>query len=249
MAAVTFLPFGDKFGLAGGLRGEPLKLVKAETVDLEVPANAMFVLEGGMLPNVREVDGPFGESWGYYTTVESPVIEIKAITHQKDPIYTTFPPYGLEHQLMWGLNFLPELRRMLKRSIPTLQDIAYITPLAALIISIKKKAKWSGREALYAALSQAPWTKFAMVVDDDIDIHNTNELICALFGRAQPDEDMVLFSGVYGHMLDPSCKEEYVSAKIGIDATKPLDRPEPFKIARAPQAARSKAAEILNKYL
>jgi 2,5-furandicarboxylate decarboxylase 1 len=249
MAAVAYLPLGDKFGLAGGLRGEPMKLVKAETVDLDVPANAMFVLEGEILPHVREVDGPFGESLGYYTTINSPVIQIKAITHQREPIYTVFPPYSVEQELMYELNFVPEMRRMLKMSIPSLQDVTYIYTLATLVLSIKKGKGWEGRQALYTALSMGPLVKFAIVVDDDVNIHDFRELACALAGRAQPEEDAVLFSGIYGHELDPSCKEDFVSSKMGLDATKPLEHPEHFEMARPPHPARDKAKKILRGYL
>ena len=83
IASVSWSPFGDKLTLAGTLRREPLELTPAESVDLEVPANAMIVMEGKILPNLREKEGPFGESTGYYITAQNPVIEITTITQRR----------------------------------------------------------------------------------------------------------------------------------------------------------------------
>ncbi len=89
LATQWMAPYGtDELALAGSLRGAPVELVKAETVDLEVPATAEIIIEGMVLPNVREDEGPFGEVSGYYTPSNpKPVIEVTAITHRKNPIY------------------------------------------------------------------------------------------------------------------------------------------------------------------
>ena len=148
IAGITITPPGvEKIGIAGSLRGEGVEVVKAETVDLEVPANAMFVLEGVAYPNVRELDGPFGESSGYYISGMNPVIEIKAVTHQRNPILTFFKPYTPAEDTILVVNFLYEAQfKMLKAFIPSLHDVFSFTYQGPYIMSIKKKSDAAARQ-------------------------------------------------------------------------------------------------------
>ena len=95
-SAVAWMPTGTKFDLVGSLYGEPAEMIKGETVDLNVPAFAEIVLEGKILPHLREKDGPFGETSGYYVPYESPVIEIDTVTHRKDPYFQALHPWTHE---------------------------------------------------------------------------------------------------------------------------------------------------------
>ena len=100
-SSVIWAPKGiDKFDLAGGLKGEAIELVSCESVDLEVPARAEFVLEGKVLPNKREKEGPFGESTGVYLTYDNPVAEIDVITHRQTPIYHALMPFTNEESVL-----------------------------------------------------------------------------------------------------------------------------------------------------
>jgi len=245
LASIAWFPFGDKLTLAGNLRGEPLDLIPAESIDLEVPAHAMFILEGKILPDVRETEGPFGESTGYYITVQNPVIEITTITHQKDPLYSIFKPFSVEDDLLTAMFFKTNTLKELKNVIPSVQDIAISMYSAHAIISIKKKEEWEARTALYSILSNNLYLKHAVIVDDDIDIYNSHEVEWAIASRFQADRDLVILNDVGGSFIDPSIKEGYISAKMGLDATKPLNQVEKFEKIKIPKQAKEKVKKIL----
>ena len=253
LAAYTVTPgVVDKFEVAGGLRGEPLELVKCETLDLEVPANAMFVIEGKIPPWVRELDGPFGDEFGYYIPVYATVIEITAITHQRSPIYPTHVPFT---QAPWN-SFLtwtvaPQTKEFLRLLIPSLKDVDVSLMAGRYVLSIDKRNEWDARHALYLVLNLVPYAKYAIVVDGDVDVHNREEVDWAVFGRCQPDpdKDLILVTDVLGGELAPYIKEVPITTKIGLDATKPLDRPERFDRIAVPKEATEKAVGIVKKYL
>lgn len=247
---VTFgAPITDKLGLAGSLGDKAIELVKGEVVGMNVPANAMFILEGIIPPGVREVEGPFGESSGFYLTYNNPIIEIKAITHRRKPIYPVVQPFTMDSNLFYRLTWGRRLLKMLKPILPFLREIAPNFLTCSLIMSIKKENKWDGRLALYTALNLMSTVKYAVVVDDDIDIWNNEEVNWALAGRCQPDEDMVLITGVSAYNLDPSRKEDDTTAKLGLDATKPLEKPERFEKIGLPKDVEEKVTQIIRKYL
>ena len=243
-------PSADKLSFAGGLRGGALELVKAETVDLEVPANAMFIIEGKTIPRLREMDGPFGESTGFYFALDNPVAEVTAITHQENPIYAIFQPYTVEDFGLITTFLEPEIYKRCKMLIPSLQDMVMMPPLySTVIMSIKKGNKWDARTALYTVLTMLPIVKYAIVVDDDIDIRDTKEVSWALYGRFHPDEDLIVVTGLMSAPLAPLSTEESVGAKMGLDATKPVEDSEPFAKAIPSADAINKAAQVLKMYL
>ena len=250
LAAPARLPPGsDKTALAGALRGEPLEMVKAETVDHEIPAHAMFIIEGRIPPRVRELDGPFGESAGYYLSCQGSIIEVTAITHQKSPIYSVFHPYTPELDELLSVTSVSEFQRLLRMFIPTLHDMSYYPSIQFLAISIRKRTPWDSKQALHNVLANMPMAKFSIVVDDDINVRDFREVAMALCGRFQPEEDLIIARDLYGWELDPSCKSKEgfncTTGKIGLDATKPLDNPEPFEKVDVPPEAEMKAREIL----
>jgi len=245
LASVAWFPFGDKLTRAGSLRGKPLDLIPAESVDLEVPAHAMFILEGKILPNVRETEGPFGESTGYYITAQNPVIEITTITHQKNPLYSIFKPFSAEDALLTALFFKTSALNELKNAIPSVRNIIISMYSAHAIISIKKQAESEPRTALYSLLSNNAYIKHAVIVDDDIDIDNPYEVEWAIASRFQADRDLVILNDVGGSFIDPSVKEGFISAKMGLDATKPLSQAEKFEKITIPKQAQEKVKKIL----
>ena len=247
LASIGWFPFGDKLTLAGNLRGEPLDLIPAESIDLEVPAHAMFILEGKILPDIRETEGPFGESTGYYITAQNPVIEITTITHQKDPIYSIFKPFSVEDDLLTTLFFKNNTIKELKNVIPSVQDIVISMCSAHAIISIKKREEWEARTALYSILSNNQYIKHAVIVDDDIDIYNPHEVEWAISSRFQADRDLVILNDLGGSFIDPSTRDGCISAKMGLDATKPLNQAEKFEKIKIPKQAQEKVKDILRK--
>ena len=117
------------------------------------------------------------------------------------------------------------------------------------MLSIRKKNESDGRQALYSCLTVMPPAKYAIVVDEDVDVHNFQDVGFALAGRCQPDKDRVIVKDVLGFDLDPSLKEGNLTTTLGLDATRPLDDLERYEKIGVPKASLDKAAQILKKYL
>jgi 2,5-furandicarboxylate decarboxylase 1 len=234
-------PFGvDEFEMAGTFLGEPVKTVKCETVDLEVPADAEIVIEGYILPHVREEEGPFAEHTGYARAGagKNPVIEITAITRRKDAIY-----YALQggkpiasSQILDGLPMEVVIFNRVKDvgGYVNVKDVVAI-PCAGgshiIVVQITPKIQGEAKDVALATLS-SPYIhpKFAIVVDDDIDPHDNKEVIWSLSTRVNPERDIFIIPGTHGHHLDASLPlitkpgefpQIRRGSKIGIDATKP----------------------------
>jgi 2,5-furandicarboxylate decarboxylase 1 len=248
LASAAWFPYGDKIGLAGSLRGEPVELIKAETVDLEVPAHAAYVLEGQVLPNVREEEGPFGESTGNYATFDNPVIEIKAITHQEKPVYPATVPWAIEDELQFSLAWGAEALRTLQQSYPSVKDLV-LNNMSSAVISMKKTDAAQVREVLYLTLIKNQFIKKAVVVHEDVDIYNHREVEWSLATRFQPNRDLIVIPGVHGLPIDPSVLPGNITAKIGIDATIPEKGSHAFEKIDIPEEAVAKAETILARYL
>jgi len=220
----------DELAIAGGLHGEPVPLVKCKTVDLEVPADAELVLEGELLPIGWTADeGPFGEFSQISGDVKwNPVFRVKCITRRKDPIF-----YML--QMPWENDWLAapvtEAAGLQALRVASVEPIDIRAPVGAcgywaLIASIKKRPG-EGKNALLALLSVAE-VKLAIVTDDDIDIHDPDDLDWAIAFRVQADKDVITLSGARAKHIDPSVKSWELgkgglptTAKMGIDATIP----------------------------
>lgn len=248
MAAVAWFPFGDKLELAGGIRGEPVELLPGETVSLSIPAQAMFVLEGLIRPHSREPEGPFGESTGYYITLNSPVAEIRAITHQNKPIYPVFIPCSLDDGIPLNICWSGEMLLSLQRDFTNVVGVNFNVLNAGIVVSLKKRESTEARRILYSLLVSHPFLKNAIIVDDDVDIYNPRDVDWALGSRFQPDRDLIVIDHVAGSPIDPSCEEKGITAKIGLDATKPLLGKEKFERACSFKASREKTEHLLKKY-
>lgn len=225
----------DKYEIDSAIRGEALEVVKCKTVDLEVPAHAEIVLEGVMVPNRREKEGPFGELMGYYGQQGMhPIIEIKAIMHRNNPIYQTAFPCREEH-LANGLLREVELYYSLKRLVDV-KDV-HVTLAGGYrfhaVASIKKKQEGDGKTAVIGALSSIKDLKHVVIVDEDIDIFDMEDVELAIATRFQASKDLVVISDACGTTLDPSHTLRGVTDKLGLDATKPLNN-ERFERCKIP---------------
>jgi 2,5-furandicarboxylate decarboxylase 1 len=220
----------DEFSLAGGLMGQPVELVKCETVDLEVPAGSEIVLEGEILPmGWTEDEGVFGDVAGFRGTIKwNPVIRIKAITHRENPIfYMLGMPW--ENMLLAGPGTEAKAWRALEEAGVRTKAV-YATPGGAcnwhVIASIEKRPG-DGKNALLALLSIGR-VKHAIVTDDDVNIFDPVDLERAIAFRVQADRDVIILPGARGYHLDPSVRawelpagQFPTTAKMGIDATIP----------------------------
>jgi 2,5-furandicarboxylate decarboxylase 1 len=227
----------DEFAIAGGLHGGPVKLVKCRTVDLEVPADAELVLEGELLPIGWTADeGPFGEFSQISGDVKwNPIFRVKCITRRKDPIF-----YLL--QMPWENDWLcapvVEAAGLQALRNASVQPVAIRAPVGScgyftLIASVKKRPG-EGKNALLALLSLAE-VKLAIVTDEDINIHDPDQLDWAMTFRVQADKDVIVVSGARAKHVDPSVRAWELgkgglptTAKLGIDATIPEGIPRKF---------------------
>ena len=240
-AATAPLPDGlDEFLLAGYLRKKSVELVKCETNDLEVPANADFVIEGYVDPKepLRD-EGPFGDHTGYYTLPEPyPVFHITAITHRKDAVYPAtivgMPP--MEDFYIGGASvklFLP----VFKMNFPEIVDIALPAEGVfhnLVFVSIKKSYPMQAYKIMHGlwGMGQMMFTKYIVVVDAGVNVHNTSEVLFHLTANTDPQRDSIFTKGP-SDVLDHATSEMAIGSKLGIDATKKLPG-EGFKRAWPP---------------
>ncbi len=230
----------DEYAVAGGLRGAPLQLVRACTLDLEVPADAEMVIEGRTLPGESCADGPFGEYPGTYSAVkQAPVLEVTAITLRRGAIYQnalTGMPMTENHWMMQPAATAMVYREAYKIS-PEVKAV-HVTPGGAtrhhVIVSIKKRHDAEARNLALALLAAPLGAKYVVVVDEDIDVFDPLQVEWAINTRVQADRDVLVIPNLQSHTLDPSAPAERTSAKMGIDATAPLGQLEDFTPPRIP---------------
>ncbi len=228
----------DELTIAGALQGRALPVVKCVTNDVRVPAEAEIVLEGRLLPQVREMEGPFGEFPQYYGE-EAPrhVIELDAVTRRRDAIYHTIIGGGLEHLLLGGIPREATLLAHMRRSFPNVLDVHLARGGVCryhLYVQIRKRQEGEAKNIMLAAFAGHYDVKHVIVVDEDVNIHDPAEVEWAVATRFQADHDLVIIPESQGSKLDPSTHNG-VGAKMGLDATKPLSAPEmKFKRIRVP---------------
>ena len=225
-ASAPLPPEVDEFLFSGFLRSSPVELVRCKTVDLEVPATSEIVLEGYVDLDELTVEGPFGDHTGFYSTASMfPKFHITCMTHKTNPIYTTIivgkPP--IEDSYMGKATeqiFLP----LIKIFLPEIVDLNL--PLEGAfhncaIVSIKKKYPYHARKIMNAiwGIGQLMFTKYVLVVDDDVDVHNIPEVAFRVFANTDPKRD-ALFTEGPTDILDHGATIMGISGKVGIDGTR-----------------------------
>lgn len=238
----------DEFDVAGALLERPVELVKCKTIDVEVPAEAEFVLEGEILGDVHEDEGPYGEYTGYSTDRSTRnVFVVKAITSRNKPIFhDIIPGYSAEHLLLGRSAKEAHVHMRLKEMVPNLKALNFPksgTHFHA-YMSMKKTAEGQARHALMLLLGLDPYLKLVVAVDEDVNVFDEEEVLWALATRFQADTDMFMAPQVLCNRLDPSSRDG-MSAKLALDATAPLK----WDVERAivPRAAATRAAELLER--
>ena len=227
LGAQAFTPStDDEYAVIGGMMGEPLRVVKAKTVPVLVPADAELIIEGKILPNVRREEGPFGEFTGHAVSKdERPVIEVTAITHRNNYIFQDVHAGYTEHKLMGAVPREAALIRAVRQTVPTVKDVCM--PVSGncrfhAYIAIAKRGPGQAKNAICAAFASDMLLKHVVIVDDDIDVFDEEQVLWAVSNRFQADKDLVVIANAQGSELDPSAGPGGVNAKMGLDATKPL---------------------------
>ena len=260
-AATAPLPDGlDEFLLAGYLRKKSVELIKCETNDLEVPANADFVIEGYIDPTepLRD-EGPFGDHTGYYTLPEPyPVFHITAITYRQDAVYPAtivgIPPM---EDFYIGVASVKLFLPIFKMNFPEIVDIALPAEGVfhnLVFVSIKKTYPMQAYKIMHGlwGMGQMMFTKFIVVVDAGVNVHNTSEVLFHLTANTDPQRDSIFTKGP-SDVLDHATSEIASGSKMGIDATKKIPG-EGFKRAWPPlikmdEAVKAKVENILKTKL
>ena len=224
-AAATSVEIGiDELHIANAL--EPLEVIQAKTVDLSIPAETEFVLEGTVYLNQMHAEGPFVDLTETQDVVrQEPVFKVKAITHRRDAIWQALLPGGLEHKLLMGMPREPTIFNRVNQMVRCLD--VNVSPGGSswlhAIVQIDKQTPEDGMKAIQAAFEGHSSCKHVFVVDKDIDIYNPLEVEWAMATRFQGNVDMVVKDRERGSSLDPSAElGTHQTTKIGFDLTKPL---------------------------
>ena len=219
-------PDMDEFLFSGFLRRDPVELVKCKTVDLDVPANAEIVLEGYVKLGELRTEGPFGDHTGFYSLeAQYPVFHVTCITQRKEPIYLTTivgpPPqedYFIGHMI--ERVFLP----VMKMTHPEIVDVAMPAEgifQNLMIVSIRKSYPGHARKTMNAiwSLGQAMFTKVVVIVDHDVNVQDSREVVWKALCAIDPERDIQFVMGPVD-TLDHAQRRQDYGSKMGIDATR-----------------------------
>jgi 2,5-furandicarboxylate decarboxylase 1 len=234
----------DELEIAGALHGKALDVVKCKNSEIRVPVNAEIVIEGKILANERELEGPFGEFPKYYSARENrEVIQVDLLTHRKDAIYHTIIPAEMEHLLLGAIPRESTLLSHLQRSFQGVLDVHLSVGGVAryhLYVKLKKSHEGQPKNVIMAAFGAHYDVKQVIVVDEDVDVHQPQQVEWAVATRFQAHRDLIVIEGAQGSILDPSTTVEWMkeggelvpphqqglSSKMGLDATRPMNYQE-----------------------
>lgn len=229
---------GDgKYGIANHIIGRPINFIKAQTVDVPAYADAQFVIEAEILPNTREMEGPFAEVTGYFASREKRwVMRVLAITHRKDAIFHSL----LSGQEVWNaVGFTAEAKIFVtvKKKIPQLKAV-YLDHggcgFYGTVIQLEKDRAGIGKEAIKETFKVFESLQRVVAVDSDVNLYDPNDVNWAITTRFNPDTDLVILENQPAHILNPMVRinpdrKSGTVTKMGVDATVPYPRTKAFE--------------------
>ena len=225
--------------VAGGIRGEPVDLVKCKTIDIEVPATAELVIEFEIDLERLVSEGPLGEYTGYYTpAVQAPVARITAITHRKNPIFQgllTGKPVT-ENHILKQIPFEASLLATMRRQFPTVERVSVRASAGVsfyVVVAMRPRFAGEARQAIHAAMSSNIRPKWVIVVDPDIDVHSSTDVEWAMAFRVLPHRDVFVADNLPSGPADPatitmSADGERISAALALSSAVGIDATLPF---------------------
>lgn len=247
LGSTNVAPYGeDDYAVIGSFMNEAMRLVPSETLgdDFLVPADADLIIEGFIPPNVREVEGPFGEFPRTYGPQRLRwIIEVTSITHRKNAYHQDA---FVGHRDDWTLGGIPKegaLYNRIKGVVPTVKAVHLPDSGCCRFncyISIDKKVNGESKQAALLALGEIDFIKNVIVVDGDVDPFDEQQVMWAVATRTQADEDVDIIKNVKGNTLDPSQRDDIMTAKLIIDATKPIGPLFP-EVIDVPASAKERA--------
>jgi UbiD family decarboxylase len=226
----AYPPQVRKFEIIGGLFGEPYRLARCGVDGIEVPAGAEIIIEGEILADVREPEGPFSEFTGYasYRSTQNVFVAHRVRMRRDAMLHSVTSGMSRDHILVSCITREGEILNALRRNLPNVRavHVPHTTCGAFMaFISMKKIADGEPQMAIMATLGTELYTKYVVVVDDDVDIFNINDVMWAIATRVHADKDIIFIPGAKGAILDPtSDPQNFTLTKMGIDATRPAGR-------------------------
>ena len=247
--AYHYPPPVRKYEIIGGLFGAPYRVARCGTADLEAPEGAEIVIEGEILNGVREPEGPFGEFTGYasHRSTEN-VFVAKRLQMRRDAMFHSIASgTANDHILIGSISREGEILNSLRRNLPNVTGV-HVPPAGAggllAIIAMKKTMEGQPQQAILGAFGTEYYVKWAIVVDDDVDLYNLSDVVWAVLTRARPDKGLFFVPGAMGAVLDPtSDPEHHTVTKVGIDATQPAGGASGAQSARGERAERLTISE------
>ena len=231
LGAVTPVPDTlSEYAFAGLLRGSKTEVCECKLSDLQVPASAEFVLEGFIYPDDMAAEGPYGDHTGYYNEVEQfPVFTIETITHRKDPVYhSTYTGRPPDEPAILGLALNEVFVPILQKQFPEIIDF-YLPPEGCsyrmAVVSMKKQYPGHAKRVMmgvWSFLRQFMYTKFVIVVDEDVNARDWNDVIWAMTTRMDPARDTTIIENTPIDYLDFASPVSGLGSKMGFDATNKL---------------------------
>ena len=230
MLAASASTLLDEFALAGAWRGEPVDLVPCEGIDVDVPAHAEIVLECTILPDEKEPEGPIGDWLGYYPLVEERhVLRVDRITHRRDPIYQTVLAGSGDENILLSLPRAADVLRAARKAVSGVTDVSLDPFLQICVLQLSKRFEGEPMNAVLAAFGEVTFVKVCIAVDEDVDLHDMNDVMWAVVTRTRLEEDMNVIGNVMGFSRDPF---GHYKSKLAIDATKPIENSEHYRRAK-----------------
>src|SRR6516162_2148367 len=226
----AYPPNVRKFDIIGGLFGEPYRLAKCGVENLEVPAAAEIIIEGEILAGVHEPEGPFGEFTGYasFRSTQNVFVAHRIRMRRDAMLQSVTSGMSRDHILVSCITREGEILNALRRNLPNVRavHVPHATCGAFMaFISMKKIFEGEPQMAMMAAFGTELYTKYVIVVDDDVDIFNISDVMWAIATRVRAEKDIIFIPGAKGAILDPtSDPETFTLTKMGIDATRPAGR-------------------------
>jgi UbiD family decarboxylase len=245
LAASSPAPFGvSHFDVANRLLNGGLRLVKCPDVDAYAPSNAELVIEGRIVLDQRASEGPFVDITGTYDVQrQQPLVEVVGILHRDNYIYQALLPAGSEHRLLMGLPQEMRVWEYVQSVLPTVRGVNMTLGGCGwlhCVVSVDKFRDGDPKNVLMAVFAANPSIKHAVVVDSDIDIYDPEQVEWAIATRLRGDRGLIVIPGVRVSSLDPASDQELeLGCKVGVDATRPLQKPrEKFERAKIPISPR-----------
>ena len=247
LSAAAPVPYEtDEVHVASRLAGRTLEMRACRHIDLKVPAETEIVIEGRFLPNVRRPEGPFGEFMGYYVPVgENAVFEVLGVSWRPDPIFHSILCGSAEEVLTLELGVAANIYQRISAVLPGIIDVVCQPFVLHTVVKIRQQYEGHARQVLLAVMgSELTWVKACTVVDEDVDIHDMDDVMWALLTRARVDQAVLTIPSVPSFYRDPHHDHW---GRLAIDACAPFGRLADFERKTIPGARELDLADYLDE--